>query len=699
MIYSTNATSLPAVFRDNQQYEINSRHAAPVFQYNYAVRFNQTIFLIDKKIGQFIRLFFEETGAENITLTGMGSAALLELKPTRCLTSKIFESVLEFYRRGGIANQVEGDILNISQDYHFSLLHFYLNHKVQSSNEELFAEGSFLSPFDKLEIAAMQQEIGIFFQLLRQYFHQPSLKIKGLQSEPALKEQSIEPMDAEEGMEKEDAEADLAKSFSMIEKDLRSQRELAKLLAHFEPQAFEKVVCIVRSHSKLLYEQAIKAYVRAHRYCLDDLIHKAKDDQLKWGLISYVPTLDARLVWFSQLKIEAPVEIIEKAVINPLIALGRLEEALEWASKSKNPQLIKQVGHKCKEKARSSSSSSDSLDEELESFSFEENAWVKCVLRPEDIAKMDFDSITQTPFEFIQTEIKHQVTRFQETASLKELELLGRKFMDAVEELLKRELKHGWTQELLVFALQCYIDEMMGREAEQHAKLMRKKCSAVTSYGEQLHPALMEDLQIIKKFIGIARVELKTLFGSSEMQGLLKKRVDLLSETKVADALIVSTRRLFQKRFSLREDFIVQEVSHFFQPHFFKPNAWHKSNSVQPFMEHLEERIESAKLGQGLSAHEIILVKELFIRKSVEMENYQFNPLGWSKLDPYDIKHVEEGVFHRIKNGLQGILRDNFRKSDLGKLTQQQKEGFKGAPLLREIFLQANHAKFKSRED
>ncbi len=687
MINSTSATPLPTVFQDNQKNEINGSYAAPVFQHNYMVAFSETTFLIDQKIGQFIRLFFEERERKDLSLTGMGSEILLKLKTTRTLTPKLFECILEFYRKGTLSHSIKEDTFNVGHEYHFPLLDFYLNHMMQSSEEELFTEKSCLSPFDKLEIAALKQNTATFLQLIEEFFCRQTVKIRDSHS----KEFKEEPVSAEEVSGKEALETDLAKSFINIEKDLWTQREFAKLLTHFDYQGFEEVVCLVRSHPEL-YIVAIKSYVRAHRYCLDDLIHEVKDESLKWDLIKHIPSVDARLGWFSQLMIKASAAIVKEAVIDPLMSLGRFEEALQWASNSQDSQIISQ---RRKERMDLSNSLSDSSDDELESFSLE-NGWVKCTSNPIRIDEIVFDTSIQTPLEFIRAQIKQQVSRFQEAGNLKELDGLGKRFMNRVGELLE----NGWTKELLVFAIQCYIDESMARRGEKYTKQMREKCSAVTRHGECLHPALMEDLQIIRRSIELIKMELMALFGSEEMRGLLKNQVDLLEDNQVTDALVVCSRRLFQQRFSLREDFIVQEVSNYFQPCFLNPDHWHDLHELktrQPLMEYIEKRLENAKLDLELTANEMMLAHEIVIRKSIEIANYQFNPLGTSKLDPYGPEQ-DKWVLQDLKEAMSRVLKDSFRESDRKKMSQKEKEGFKGASLLREIYIQANHAKFKAHE-
>ncbi len=675
MMYPVGAFQSFSLSEGEKSRFINLSHSSSIFQHNYTMRIGNTLFLIDQKIESAIRGLFGASPLDDLTSSGLGSPIALKLKGTKHLTSQIVDNILLFFRRGSIERQ-KGDLeqresllllVKACKRYDFPLLNSYLSDLSWHGIDNPFSETKFLGPFEKLELAALRQEPDMFSKLLDQYLEtkgESSYEIArgeffNLNFKKLLEESSVG--------ESENAIAD-------ENEDAWDQSEIARVMIPFEVESFEKIASSLKARNHELYEHIVQAYAKAHQYCLDDLIHRVTDMPLKWDMIAHIPSLDIRMLWFLQLDAKASDENIESAIVRPLMAQGRFEEALKWAKKVGNQQLIMHAAGAASAVGGYLELSNDLVEVKIEGVVNSQSCLNETTL-----------------IGFIQDRVGELVTKTSEITGIFARRRLVQEFHESVETYLMETNQQGWTQPLLVCAIQHYIQMVAEMLVEESMEETQTKC-AITDYGKQLHPAMMEDLQIIKALIKTVKDYLDKAFRTGQLLSILEDQCECLSESRVAEALIVHVRHLFQKRFSLREDFIVQEISNYLQPYFFKSDAPLVS---KPFIERLEEKLSEARLGGELSVQEILLAKEIYIRKGLEVANYRYCHLGVHKLDPYETKNVAD--LRELKEALQIALRADFSENYLLRLSMDQRRSFEGPILMREVFVQAINSKFKAQ--
>lgn len=651
MTYSVGSSLSYPLSQDVERLFVNHSHSSPIFQHNYTIRFENMLFLIDQKIEPIVRKVFKGT-LEDLSKSVIGFP--IPLWSSKYLTPQIADHIFLFFRRGVVKLQEgslqSGDLLlsltKASERYGLSLLNSYLGDLVWSSTDNPFHGGLFLDSLEQLELAALHQQPALFCKLLDQY-----LEIKDERSFETVWNESVI-SNATSSLKAPSIE-EFSQEASGREAGVLN--EISRVMISFEIKSFEKVACVLRMRDHSLYEQVIKTYTNAHQYCLDDLIHQVIDVQIKWDMIACIPLLERRMLWFVQLDIEASNETIERALIIPLTVQTCFDEAFKWAAKIEDEQAMQAVKERMDEVAINPSSQED---------------WAM--------------------IRFIQDEVQELITKTNETVGVFARRFLIANFHENVETYLSEINQQGWTQPLLVCAIRYYIQNAAEMLVAEHVKDIQDKC-AVSEYGKYLHPAMMEDLQLIKAHVRTVKDHLVRVFGSDRILLILENQHGCLSENCVAELLIIHIRYLFQKQFSLRTDFIIQEISNYLQPYFFKSEA---PEETKPFMERLEKKLSQVKLGGELNAQEIMLVKEFYIRKGVEVANYRYCEEGGHKLDPYEASHV--APLRELKEVLQVAFKADFRENDLARLSAEQKESFEGPMIMREVFVQAINAKFKA---
>ncbi|WP_042279851.1 hypothetical protein [Candidatus Protochlamydia sp. R18] len=370
----------------------------------------------------------------------------------------------------------------------------------------------------------------------------------------------------------------------LSEKSLDLQHEslldqIYQMMKFFDKDAFVKVVTAFKKELFICdYQRALSIYLEANPDQLDELIYAVREPEFKIELISLIDDLVVRLMFFEQFPLKLSSTIVQQKLIKPLFEEETYEKIHPYAHQYQSSIL--------------------------ESFSARVSPSPKLFLKKHlESIFQDFAS-QPTPFH-----LDHCIER--------------------VIQAFQKELKKENTQEFTVFAVQQVTQLSM----EFFIDLYSKTFLPITIRQRRLfHPVFMQDLEKIKDFILPIKSILEKVFENDLELKLPEAQKFLLDEQYIEKKVISIACRLFQKQFSLKEEFILQYISKKLQPFFFKP---FDLTFLQPdfFLDDLKKRLKRTDLNPSLSKSDKVFLICTYIRKRKEINEYRKCSVSFLELE------------------------------------------------------------------
>ncbi|WP_068468236.1 hypothetical protein [Candidatus Protochlamydia phocaeensis] len=638
-------------------HSIHSFYASSGPQYHYTFTFNGKTYHVDEKTVRTVKILLDPI-LKTPSAIGTGGHPLFELKAEPLLNEPAFENILHFFHHGKLQEGICIDQmlkLEVPTDYYcLSLLRncLYETAHKKTAAIDLLKENTHMSPFDRLELAAMQQEINVFCKILLW---------------------AVQKKRRHELVSEEDD------GFNAGDKN-----ELKKIIIHFNPSMFNKLMSrIMRPKFPTLYPLLVKAYVQFYQYGLADILPFLIDDQLRWDCLAEWPLIEDRMLWFRQMSVKPPAHFIRRAIIRPLLLAGRFSEAKEWMKLCQNKT---ELSEKANNESRTRSLGAICEQEEKKEKEQESIASL------EDMAFDDLKTeAKKNPAVIMQQVIESYCNQFKPISGQLSCDSHSDEgIIEKVERALTREIGISWNKKLFTLFIRQYIRAGIEVLCEKKYEHLKEANHQLTSYDKVLHPAIMEDLAILKSAADDLYVEISKELES--YKALNKEIEGDFSIKLVLDEMLSAARYLYQKTFSLKKDFIVQSTSVYLQAYVIGDKAGiSKPDLREPFLFRLEKDVQAAKLGDELEAKDLELAIQVYIRKGVEAANYRKYPLGTNKLHPYLENQAEELL--RMKDALKEALEYDFPSDYLCK---KYGECIQGPQLIRSIFLEALKAYYRT---
>ncbi|KIC71907.1 hypothetical protein [Candidatus Protochlamydia amoebophila] len=370
----------------------------------------------------------------------------------------------------------------------------------------------------------------------------------------------------------------------LSEKSLDLQHEslldqIYQMMKFFDKVAFVKVVTAFKKELFVCdYQRALSIYLEANPDQLDELIYAVREPEFKIELISLIDDLVVRLMFFEQFPLKLSSKLVQQKLIKPLFEEETYEKIYPYAHQYQSSILERFA-------ARVSPSPKLFLKKHLESIF------------------QDFVS-QPTPFH-----LDHCTER--------------------IIQAFQKELKKENTQEFTVYAVQQVTQLSM----EFFIDLYSKTFLPITIRQRRLfHPVFMQDLEKIKDFILPIKSILEKVFENDLELKLPEAQKFLLDEQYIEKKVISIACRLFQKQFSLKEEFILQYISKKLQPFFFKP---FDLIFLQPdfFLDDLKKSLKCADLNPSLSKSDQVFLICAYIRKRREINDYRKYSISFLELE------------------------------------------------------------------
>lgn len=620
--------------------------ASPCLQDNRSFLVDSRPYQVDKRIlkltSEVFRYLFPQTrsskeGWRLPTLMAPG------------LSPQLLEYILSFFQSGQlqkIDQETMSNLHTFSYTYDISLLHRYLQASLKINSLSQVEEQ--LSLIDQLELAALQQKPGKFCNLLDQ------LKIQKTPSKKVL-----------------------------------------SLVAHFQPEAFEVLMVeFIRSHFPNLYSTLLQTYIKKRQADLEDALYLFKDEQLKFACMAGIIPIKKRLPWFQQFWPKIPIEMIRRAVIQPLIHDKEFLEAKTWVLKIRDEtsafslftELMKnqqekealEIGTFIADVKPTFEISSSKNREELD-------------LTPHllSLSLNDAPAVQPSLLAIIHQTIEEHLSAIRKLG-------FPNKTSGTLFDVLNEKIKPfdvKWNAGLLVDVIRYHIQFTVEQYTKDIIADIQKASVPIRAHEKHLHPAFQENYEVLSRILTFLEKVLEAEFKSSYIRDLLGKKVQLLEGDGLFSEIVSMARHLYCKAFSLQEDFIIQFVTAELHPYVIRQRDGSFPQPQEPLIERLEARFKQIGFGDQLTSSHIELAFSVYIQKGVEAANFRhFFP----STDKLNIYHPTRSDAHSLLDMvivLQAAIQRDFPLDKVQSIAPQVAKliSHRGE-LIREVFIKAQQA-------
>ncbi len=624
-------------------FQLVTCYASSSLQENQSFIFKNSLYQVERRLIRIAEEIFR-----NLVVQKTLPHQKYQTLPTLCVedfSPKQLNFILYFFKFGQLKESpIDSEMkLNLRLTcfrYHLPLFDHYLNEK--------------LSPEDRLELAAIQQNVKEFFKLIDELF---------------TREKSL-------------------------------SKEILCAVNHFEPEKFEDLMInFICSYSSQLSSSLIQTYFSERQGSVENVLHQFQSESFKFQCMGEISHLNKRYLWFQHFWTKIPVELIRKTLIQPFIDLQCVPQAKEWATKSKDSSsfifLLNQF-KKCF--AKSEMSAVHSLQEtpsSLHSSSNNNNQSEDVDAVCQDLQTLSLDSSALT-FSLIPETIQEAVDNHFSKILSRDVEGVKKRLLQMIESNSATPIE--WNVELLLAVMRYYMQKIIYYYSNDVLSDIQKAQVPLRLHEKHLHPALQENYEILYRLLPFIKGILIEEFKNACFSKIIEENPKLFDSHFLIAEMVSIARQLYCQEFSLQEDFVIQSVGQELHP-YLVGEAKTTLQPEKPFLQRLEESFKKAGLGDALNSSHVELAISIYIQKGVEAVNFRKFFVQNRKLNIYLVSDNWGNSLREVIPALESALKKDFPLKEVElKAPQMIKFFTKQAELVREVFIKSQQAYYRIME-